>query len=158
MARVGLWSKVESKPIFTTRSRSSDGSHNKGLGTLFQAEDRASQQEVIELTTLDDFAAREQLDRLDAIKIDVEGAELEVIRGGTATIQQFRPVILLEVSRVCLQAAGTSETHLLEHLSRWYRFELVRRNGRSRPIDIADLGAYQNILCLPTSQPASESK
>ena len=149
LTRAGLWSRAESRPIYTAEAPFSDGSRHEGLGTLFRTEERVSEQEVIELTTLDDSVDRERLDRLDVLKIDVEGAELEVVRGGASTIERFRPVLLLEVSRVCLQAAGSSEILLLEHLSRWYRFELVQRNGRSRPIEIDQIGVYQNLLCVP---------
>jgi FkbM family methyltransferase len=45
-------------------------------------------------TTLDDLAAG--LSRLDWIKIDVEGAELGVLRSGRKTLAEFRPRMLIE--------------------------------------------------------------
>ena len=149
LIQAGLWSESETKPIFTNRSRFSDGSRHEGLGTLFRTEERDSVVEVIRLTTLDSLARDEKLTRLDAMKLDVEGAEHEVIRGGLSTMERFRPVLLIEVSRLCLEAAGTSDAALLDLLSRWSRFELVRKDGRSTPIRADHLGAYQNILCLP---------
>jgi len=64
-------------------------------------------------------------------------------------MERFRPVLLIEVNRPCLEAAGTSDAALLRLLSRWYRFELVRKDGKSKPIRADRIGAYQNILCLP---------
>lgn len=46
----------------------------------------------VPLITLDSL----NLDACDLIKIDTEGYELEVIKGALATIQKFRPVIILE--------------------------------------------------------------
>ena len=39
-----------------------------------------------------------QLTRVDFIKIDVEGHELEVLRGGRATIDEYHPALLVEVT------------------------------------------------------------
>jgi FkbM family methyltransferase len=47
-------------------------------------------------TTLDDLVTRLDVTRIDRIKIDVEGAELEVLRGGTETLRRFRPELLIE--------------------------------------------------------------
>jgi len=42
----------------------------------------------------------EKLDRLDYVKIDVEGAEAQVLAGGDETFRKFRPIIQLETGVV----------------------------------------------------------
>ncbi len=49
------------------------------------------------LVALDDDL---DLDRLDFIKIDVEGMELEVLKGATALIRRFRPALYVENDRI----------------------------------------------------------
>src|SRR5690606_35992029 len=39
-----------------------------------------------------------QIDRLNLVKIDVEGAELNVLRGMKNLIKKFQPVIFIEIS------------------------------------------------------------
>ncbi len=51
----------------------------------------------IRTTRLDDWAERHALDRLDLMKIDVEGAEALVIEGGMDTIARFKPAIYAEL-------------------------------------------------------------
>jgi len=51
----------------------------------------------VEVQTLDGVCAAEELTRLDFIKIDVEGGELQVLMGGEASIKQFRPALLVEI-------------------------------------------------------------
>ena len=50
----------------------------------------------VPVTTLDKLASELQLTRLDFIKMDVEGMEWNVIRGGFNTIEKMRPIMLLE--------------------------------------------------------------
>jgi len=52
----------------------------------------------VEATTIDDVVAELQLDRLDFIKMDIEGAEEMALRGAQETLRRFRPHLELEVS------------------------------------------------------------
>lgn len=45
----------------------------------------------VEALTLDSFVKREGIDRLDLIKLDIEGAELAALQGARETIRRFRP-------------------------------------------------------------------
>ena len=48
--------------------------------------------------TLDRFVEREAIDRLDLIKIDVDGHEYPVLKGALKTLARFRPVLVMEIS------------------------------------------------------------
>ena len=49
------------------------------------------------LRRLDSIAEGFGLRRVDVIKIDAEGAEIQVLNGGVKTITRFRPFIVVEV-------------------------------------------------------------
>ena len=48
-----------------------------------------------ELVSIDDVGREEGLDRVDCIKLDVEGAELAALRGAAETIHRFRPRLVI---------------------------------------------------------------
>jgi FkbM family methyltransferase len=52
---------------------------------------------TVKVDTLDRLCEREVITRLDFIKIDVEGAELEVLEGGKQAIETHSPVMLIEI-------------------------------------------------------------
>ena len=53
---------------------------------------------------------------VDFIKIDVEGAELTVLKGAVDTIQEYRPLINIELREDNLAMAGTSPKEVISFL------------------------------------------
>lgn len=52
---------------------------------------------TVTVDTLDALCSREGIDRLDFLKIDVEGAELQVLEGGKQVVDALHPAMLLEI-------------------------------------------------------------
>ena len=50
----------------------------------------------IHVKKLDDFVDTLDIDKINMIKIDAEGAELEILKGGEQTIKKHRPKLLIE--------------------------------------------------------------
>jgi hypothetical protein len=55
-------------------------------------------------TTIDNFIHNNEISRLDLIKIDTDGYELEVLKGGLNSLKRFYPVIVFELSAYILRA------------------------------------------------------
>ena len=89
----------------------------------------------VQMERLDDFVEGEGIERVDAIKIDVEGAELKVIRGADKTIRRNKPILMVEVSPVTLQAAGTTPEELFETIVGYGYNAFVIRHGKAIPTD-----------------------
>ena len=66
--------------------------------------DAGHQTEVITIADGDSFLAAQNVERVDFIKIDVEGFELEVLAGLSSVLQRHRPVVVLEMNHWCLNA------------------------------------------------------
>jgi FkbM family methyltransferase len=51
----------------------------------------------VSMITLDEFAASQKIQRLDFIKADIEGGELQLLRGAVQTLRRFHPDLCLEI-------------------------------------------------------------
>ncbi|NPV51605.1 MAG: FkbM family methyltransferase [Candidatus Methanofastidiosum sp.] len=72
---------------------------HEGLGGLKDTK-RAPLEKVIEVNVkkLDDYVTENNIKNIDFIKMDVEGGELDVIKGGLKTIETMKPIILFEAT------------------------------------------------------------
>ena len=58
-----------------------------------------------------------EIDRIDFIKIDVEGYELDVLIGGKETINKFKPTMLIEINDATLSRQGISRNDIFAWLT-----------------------------------------
>ncbi len=73
------------------------------VGEVSAETDEKSDSKMI---TLDEHVLDIGLDRLDCIKIDVEGFELEVLIGARRALQRFRPIIFCEFNTEFMRCRG----------------------------------------------------
>lgn len=70
--------------------------------------------EAIIVRTLDEVSAELDLDRLDYLKIDTEGADALVLRGAKHTIEKYRPVIQFEHLRAQAGQLGITDAEIIK--------------------------------------------
>ena len=70
---------------------------------------------VVNMERLDDFCAREAISTVDFVKVDVEGAELQVLEGGESVIEKHLPTMLIEIEARHIARYG----HSPEDVSGW---------------------------------------
>lgn len=94
--------------------------------------------------TLDELIKKENISRIDVIKIDVDGYELSVLIGASGVLRQFAPTLIMEWAPGSLWSRGASPRNLSEFLEDEGYVPLRIRALRS-PIyvDWSDLTAVQ---------------
>lgn len=92
----------------------------------------------VNVETLDSFSTVLNVPP-DFIKIDAEGYELKILKGGIKTIQKHKPILFLEVNEFALKRQGTFPEHLRQFVeSLGYEIE-----------NVSDPGPQYDILCFP---------
>lgn len=75
--------------------------HTRGTLQTNLKEEGESTSEImkVKVIKLDDWAEIEHFNRLNFIKIDVEGNELQTLRGAEETIKKFKPTLMVEIEQ-----------------------------------------------------------
>ena len=89
---------------------------NLGMSGLRQPSNFCGLQEKVNSIRLDEWAAAIQIDQVDIIKIDVEGAELSALQSMTQVLTTFKPILFVEVIGVLLKRFGDSVEALFQAL------------------------------------------
>jgi FkbM family methyltransferase len=119
--------------------------NNRGNASLWAT---AETGKPVRVVTLDSYLAEHPLSRLDFVKIDIEGMELEFIKGGIETWKKYRPALYYETMPAFEVFRNTSLFLQIQELLRplGYRFYKVMPNGELRETHYPDLS--DNTLAL----------
>lgn len=99
-------------------------------------------------TSLDRYVQHCGIDRLDFVKIDVEGHELSVLRGAAQTLARLRPRIACELSRAHLGRAGSSPEAVADYMGkRGYRRYGIAPDGSL--VEGSLLTDHENAFFVP---------
>jgi FkbM family methyltransferase len=141
----GLSDRNGQVPIYLGQTGA--GEH-EGLGTIFQSSQRNRFIQNIELKVLDDLANEIKLDKIDFLKIDVEGAELMVLKGALRTIEKTRPVVMIEMNEDTYRAAGYSGDDIKRFFrSLNYSMNRIKKGGHLE--HITDTPPFSNVIFTP---------
>ncbi len=82
-----LWSKGGLIPFWNSRD------NPEGSGIVFGRKGA----EKLKTVTIDDFVREKRIEKLDFIKLDVEGSEMDVLKGGLVVIRTHRPSLAVSI-------------------------------------------------------------
>lgn len=109
----------------------------------------------VEIVRLDEFL-RHRADRIDLIKIDVEGYEAQVLDGLRETLERDCPAMMIEFSPELLRRCGASPDRVLTTLRRLYPAILLFDSAGDAAVPLDDANARsllassvgsRNLLC-----------
>jgi FkbM family methyltransferase len=126
---------------------------NSGAASVHEALSPSRGASVIdvELVSLDDrLLERPPLPGRILVKLDVEGAELAVLRGARALLSRRRPPLIVEISPATMRAAGHGLQELLDVLlaSGYSRYAELDSFPAARPLPSLGAHPQRNVVVL----------
>ena len=108
----------------------------------------------VPLTRLNTYIDAQRMDRIDVIKMDVEGAEMDVLAAGDKPFRLQRPPIwILEMNSDTARSFGYAPQDLLRRLNEYHPHQFFRVEagwGKTLPMkSITDFAHGDNVLCVP---------
>jgi FkbM family methyltransferase len=139
---LALWDRVETVRL----GLDGNATGNSGSFSIGSAGGEAAV--TATATTLDEYAAQASLPKIDAIKMDIEGAELFALRGMRSVLGRDHPYLLVELNRKAsesLECDTTDTWHFLRDLG--YRAWAIGLSSEaSGPVGRPPTAAQQNLL------------
>ena len=109
------------------------------LASLSRSNARGSAERIdVQVTTLDAALAELGIERVDVMKLDTQGAEIDILRGARETIDRARPILFVEYWPAGLSAMGHEPDELLAQFDEW-GYELSLITAPAARIDRADV-------------------
>jgi FkbM family methyltransferase len=118
--------------------------YNTGMSSISPpAGDSSVERIKVIARSVDSLVEEFALDRIDFIKIDVEGAEMMVLNGMENTLGRFSPVICIELIDSLLKEAGSSLIEAWTYLTeKGYRPHLIGNRGKLIPMQQCLEGSF----------------
>jgi len=144
---VALGSTAGRATLFIPAAGSGSGSLLRGYA------DGAGEPVTVDVMTLDAIAATVQAGTPCVVKLDVEGFELAVLRGGMQFLRRVRPVIFWELNPTSIAAAGHDLATLLSaFLDAGYdRCAELDHWPETVPTQSVAPGPQRNLVALPAA-------
>jgi FkbM family methyltransferase len=89
---------------------------NKGMNRIIIDTDNTKSYREIKITTIDSYVKDKNIQKIDLIKIDVEGFEFNVLRGATKTLTEFNPILFIELDNENLRDQKSNSKELITFL------------------------------------------
>jgi len=125
---------------------------NQGMGSLVERSYGDLTKSIsVKCQTLDSFIKDHPLTRLDFLKVDIQGAEPLFLKGAQNTLNQFAPMIAMELAPSSLASSGYSSRDviaMMEHLgySAWTLSNSGKRSTRLSAATCPDAYSADNVL------------
>jgi FkbM family methyltransferase len=109
----------------------------------------------VPVRTLDSYVRENQIFSLDFMKVDVEGGELEVFKGGRNVLTEMRPIIMCELADIRTRPWGYAASEIYNFLVE-YGYIWFRPGPDGAPVWAAPKDSYdpdwENLVAIPRTK------
>jgi FkbM family methyltransferase len=122
---------------------------NLGMSSFQQPENYSGKKEKVKVVAIDDWFKTSGLNKIDLIKLDVEGSELATLKGMKEVLQNQRPALIVEVNPETLGMFGLKPVDIFDYLNQLnfdgYR---ISETGELENLRQDEINQTMNILFI----------
>jgi FkbM family methyltransferase len=139
--KLGLSNKTDTVKLFFD---------DKNMGASTLSESQNKQEEIIHLNTLDNYCDENTISNIDLIKIDIEGAELNCLKGAEKILlKTTRCVLQMEIDYShCNRSGYIAEELFKKPLEFGFKAYLLTRWGKLKAISVLPENYIGNVIYL----------
>ena len=145
---------VEPKAVFdknTTLELFISDHQNMGMSSILNHSHETGEKQSVQAITIDEYVKIKSLLKIDFIKIDIEGAEINALRGMKQTILKFNPIILMEISDGILENSTINSTMIYDFMNELnYTPYTINTDGNLLAFN-SNNANYHNYVFLPNN-------
>lgn len=123
--------------------------YNSGMNRVLEDSNSQIPSENIEIKTLDDLLAELQLETVNAIKIDVEGYEYNILKGAYKTLKTKQPILLIEIDDFNLKQQQASPKDIFRLLFELNYSVFLADTMLSLDLTKDYTNSHFDIICFP---------
>jgi len=109
----------------------------------------------VDVKRLDEIISQQQLNKIDFVKMDIEGGELNALKGAKHMLatREHRPVILIEVQDKRSEAWGHRGANVIRMLEEaGYEWAEILQDGALQPLDTSAEQYDGNYVAIPSEK------
>jgi len=122
------------------------------MNRISNSNDTGLPSEEIQIRSLDEVLAELNTETVNAIKLDVEGYEFNVLKGARKTLEKFHPKLLIEVSDINLKEQGSTPDQLFQFLLDLDYTIFIADSNEKLDLQKDFTNIHFDIICLPTQK------
>jgi FkbM family methyltransferase len=111
------------------------GSETGNAAIVIDGDDSRFHRVQVQVRSLDDLFDSLALDRVDFMKVDIEGHEHKFLAGAAQTIARFRPILLMEINDYYCERQGLDPTALFQEWLLRYSYAAAFRVANQWRVD-----------------------
>ena len=106
---------------------------------------------TVQTITLDTFVRKNNIKRIDIIKMDIEGNELNALKGAKESIMKYKPILFCEINPKLNICAGYDASELYDYLCKELKYtaKVSKKNGYKKINKKKAISCQKNIYFFP---------
>lgn len=145
--------QVEKIALFNETSKLSlklSSSANMGMSSVHAHDEETGEVEIVDAVKGDDYFLDKKIEKIDLLKMDIEGAELFALEGLQQTLRKYRPLLILEMADEILEKAQIQKSDLIQFMKNCgYQIMGMDTEGEIVSVDSKNLNDSDNYVFVP---------